>query len=542
MKDLIRRMIGPGARGFALPVALMLLFVMVVLVGALMGIVGQELREVSYTGFDNRGLYLADAGVQEMTSQEEQADPAWATAPNDYDFPADSNGVQPYFHVHILATNTINNLKTYEIQSEGVTSEGYTRWVKALTLEATFADYNYAGWSNAAGNYFVAGLMQYNGPVYLGGASGNPVNIWWEDGASSIFLSNATVEGSLTWSHPGGSGAPVTQADWTSVDSHGSAYFKETNSPISFPPDANGTVIANEAFTGLPGSGTMPTATGGTGVYLDQTEALHGVNGTLDTGIYVNGDANITFASSPTTASPQTETITFGKVSGDASSIPNQVSVTVNYTTNTTTVTESSTTTTYSGVPSGNGTTNGASANGAIWVNGNVDALSGTVHGQQTVAVGDNNENTLENNVVISGNINYQEDPQTCGCTSTDMLGIIAHNVEVSNSAPADLTIEAAVFAGNSYDYNHNTGQGTFETQSNVFSVPLKGPLLVYGSLVNAQISPLGVFNGSTGALVGGWGDSYTWDQRFQTNSPPFYPSDSAFNVVGWTDCGSSAC
>lgn len=544
MQNFIRRIAERASRGFALPVALMLLFVMVVLVGALMGIVGQELREVSYTGFDNRGLYLADAGVQEYTSLMEEADPALATVPADYKFPADSNGIQPYFHIANVVTNTINNLKVYEFNSEGVTSEGYTRWVKALALESSFANYNYAGWSNAAGNYFVAGLMQYNGPVYLGSAGGNAVNIWWEDGASSIFLSNATVQGSLTWTDPSGNHAPTTQADWTSVDSHGSSYFKETNQQISFPPDANGDVIANEALTGLPGSGTMPSVTGGSGVYLNQTEALHGTNGTLDTGIFVNGDTDMTFASSSTTANPQTETITFGKVSGDGSSIPNQVTVTVNYTANTTTVVEGSATTTYTGVPTGNGTTSGASANGAIWVNGNVDGLSGTVNGDQTVAVNDNNEGTSENNIVLSGNINYQQDPQTCGCTSTDMLGIIGHNVEVSSSAPSDLTIEAAVFAGNSHDVTNpnNNSPGSFMTQQSVFSVPLKGPLLVYGSLVNAQISPLGVFNGSTGALVGGWGDSYTWDSRFQTNSPPFYPSDSAFNIIGWTDCGSSQC
>jgi Tfp pilus assembly protein PilX len=537
-------------RGFALPVALMLLFVMVVLVGALMGIVSQELREVSYTGYDNRGLYLADAGIQEMVSQEEIQNPALAVSPPQYYYPADSNGLQPSFVVSILNHNLINNRRTYLMQSEGITSEGYTRYVDALSLENTFANYNYAGWSNAPGNYFVAGLMQYNGPVYLGGGSSDPVNIWWQDGAASIFLSNATVEGSLAWSTSGGSNAPVTQTDWTSIDSHGSSYFQQTSTPISFPPDADGQVIANEALTGLPGSGSMPSVSNGNGVYVNGVEARSGTAGTLYTGLYVNGNANLTFASSTLSANPQTETITVSPVSsselpsGDSSNtVPYTTTVTVNYTANTTTVVEHNTTTVYTGVPSGGGTSDtSASANGAIWVNGNVDSLSGTVHGDQTIAVGDNNQNTLENNIVISGDINYQSDPQTCGCASTDMLGIIGHNVEVSSNAPSDLTIEAAVFAGNSYDYAHNDGVGTFETQSNVFGIALKGPLLVYGSLVNASISPLGVFNGSTGQLSGGWGDSYTWDTRYQTSSPPFYPSDAAYTIIGWTDCGSNPC
>jgi hypothetical protein len=184
----------------------------------------------------------------------------------------------------------------------------------------------------------------------------------------------------------------------------------------------------------------------------------------------------------------------------------------------------------------------GASANGAIFVNGDVTSLSGTMKGQQTIAVNDNNTNTSENNIVISGNISYQNDPQTCGCTSTDLLGIIGHNVEVASSAPSNLTIEAAVFAGNSYDYNHTDGVGTFETQSNVFGLPKKGPLLVYGSLVNASISPLGVFDSGSGQLVGGWGDSYTWDTRFKTDAPPFYPSLNSYSIIGWYDCGNSPC
>jgi hypothetical protein len=534
------------SRGLAMPLAMMILFVMVVLIGALMGIIGQELREVAYTGFDNRALYLADAGIQEMVSLEEASSPALAVSPPVYKFPADPNGLQPSFLVTIKNHNYINNRRTYLMQSMGTSSEGYVRYVNALSLEDTFANYNYAGWSNAAGNYFVAGLMQYNGPVYLGGTNSAPVNVWWQNGQPSLFLDKVTVQGSLAWSTAGGgNNAPVSQSDWQSVDSHGSSYLSQVTNPIKFPPDAAGSVIATEALTGLPGNGTTMPSVSKPDVYVNDNPAKASNSGGLVTGIYVNGSTQIGFASSAVGSNPDTETITF-KPGTSGTPIQAQVTVTVNYTANTTTVVEGGFTSTYTGVPSGPGSSDvSASSNGAIFVNGDINALAGTQHGQQTIATNDNNQNTSENNITITDNLSYKNDPQTCGCTSTDELGIIGHNVLVASTAPANLTIEAAVFAGNSYDYNHpNNKVGTFATDQygNPQNISKKGPLLVYGSLVNNYISPLGVFDMGTGQLVKGWADSYTWDTRFKTTAPPFYPSLSSYTIVGWTDCGQNPC
>lgn len=536
----IERLRSRRSRGLALPIALLLMVVMLLLVGGLMTLVSQELRNVAYTGFDNRALYLADAGIQELVSQEEAASPGLAVAPPQYYFPADPNGLKPSYVATILQHNLINNRRTYLMQSEGISSEGYTRYVEALSLEDTFANLNYAGWANAPGNYFVSGLMAFNGPVYLGGGASDPVNIWWQNGLASIFDDKVTVEGSLAWAQPsGGHNAPNSQSDWLSVDAHGSSYFKQTNTPMGFPPDAAGSVIATEALNGVAGSGSMPSVSTHD-VYVNDNPASQTNTGGLVTGIYVNGSANVAFASTATT-----ETMTFKPGTG-SNPITAQVTVTVDYSANTTTVVEGTKTSTYSGVPSGAGdSTTGASSNGAIFVNGDITSLSGTINGNQTIATNDNNENTAENNITITGNLNYEQDPQSCGCQSPDMLGIIGHNVLVSSGAPSNLTIEAAVFAGNSYDYAHqSTKQGTFATDQlqNPQNIPKKGPLLVYGSMVNNYISPLGVFNSSNGQLVNGWADSYTWDSRFKTDSPPFYPSLSSYTIVGWTDCGSSPC
>lgn len=534
-----------NSRGLAMPAALLILFLMVVLVGGLMGIVSQELREVAYTGFDNRALYVADAGVQEMVSLAEEQNPAPATAPPTYQFAADPNGLFPQYTLTILAKKYINNRRAYLIQSQGTSSEGYNRYVDALALEDTFARYNYAGWSNAPGNYFVSGLMQFNGPVYLGGASGSPVNVWWKDGNSSIFLDQFTGQGTVNWYTSGGASNPTTTADWLSVASGGKPAYQHVTNPIGFPPNASNIVIANEAYKGAYGA-TMP-APSGNGVFLNQTEAQSLTSGSLTTGIYVNGDANVTFAATAAGASPNKETITFappGTCPGGGCSNPitKTTTVTVNYTSNQTTVQEgSSAPVTLSGVPSGDGS-GSTTENGAIYVNGKVAGLSGTMAGQQTLAVPDNTDEVNVKDIVITGNLSYQNDPQTCGCTSTDMLGLIGHNVYVDQSAPANLLIEAAVFAGNSQDYALQNGKGTFATNQSVGGLSKKGPLLVYGSLVNSAISPLGVFDSSTGQLVKGWGDNYTWDSRYKTTSPPFYPSLNTYTIIGWTDCGSNAC
>jgi len=382
--------------------------------------------------------------------------------------------------------------------------------------------------------------MQYNGPVYLGGQSSDPVNIWWQNGDAPLFMDKVTVEGTLAWAQPGGGhNAPSSQSDWQAVDSHGSSYFSQTSTPINFPPDSAGSVIANEALTGLAGNGTMPSPATHD-VYVNDNPAKANNSGGLVTGIYINGSADIRMQSTATT-----ETMTINPGTG-SNPIVGQVTVTVNYSANTTTVVESGYTSTYTGVPSGPGnSTTGASANGGIFVNGDVTGLKGSVNGQMTIATNDSSTNTSENNVTLTGNITYQNDPQTCNCTSDDMLGIIAHNVIVSHNAPANLTIEGAVFAGNSYDYNHPANKaGTFETDAgqNPQNLSKMGPLLVYGSLVNNWISPLGVFDSGSGGLVNGWADSYTWDTRFKTTSPPFYPSLSSYTIVGWQDCGNAPC
>jgi hypothetical protein len=205
--------------------------------------------------------------------------------------------------------------------------------------------------------------------------------------------------------------------------------------------------------------------------------------------------------------------------------------------------------TTYSGVPNG-APTGGTGPNGALYVNGDVLSLSGTVSGQYTLAVPDfgNAGTPTRRDVHVTGDIRMRSDPQTCNCSSNDLLGIIGNNIVIQvppqGAQKIDRTIEAALFAGNKTETTNGEADGTYETQYGSgggvcgSNVPLQGNLLVYGSTVNNYISPLGCFDPGSGQLVHGFADSYSFDNRFRSMSPPFFPAEYHYAIVAWKDLG----
>jgi hypothetical protein len=142
---------------------------------------------------------------------------------------------------------------------------------------------------------------------------------------------------------------------------------------------------------------------------------------------------------------------------------------------------------------------------------GNV-TVQGTVNGQLSVAA--------DQNVYISGNVQYNTNPQT-NSSSTDMLGLVANNnitVEEA-SAPAQLAIQAVLMAL----------QGSFNVdQYSKNPDPITGGLdganmSQFGSLINAYSGCTGVFN-SSGKLVDGWNQIQSYDTRLAKTSPPGFP------------------
>jgi hypothetical protein len=522
----------PGCRsrrGIALISALVIAAIVMILVGALLSFLPRELIAVGNSSYDNRALYVADAGVEAAVVSIEEQSPAWASSIPSYNYPTEPSGGNANYQVTINDSQKINGLHTYYITATGTAPSGQQRKVDAIIQETSFAFYDYFEKNATPGGWWVSGLTQLNGPVYLEGHS-NPENFYYIDARPSIGLDTMTVSGQYQW---WGGAAPASVPDWTSLDAKGqpAVGFKPADF-VPFPADVASILVANEAYAGNTGSGAWPTPTQGKGVYINRNEIAtysNGASAPLATGIFVQGDARVTSSASATT-----NTFTFAPT-GSPGGIPKTVTVTVDFSANTTTVAEGGTTATFTGVPSGEPTP-GNGPNGAIFVNGNVFGLQGTVHGSYTIAVPDTT--ALANDIHLAGNIMMENDPQTCNCATTDDLGIFGHNIYLDDGAPNNITVEGALFAGNSNDVYTNDGQGTFTANFNIFGHPAAGYLNVYGSMVQHVGGSFGAFNPGCGCMVSGYNDSYHYDARFATSPPPFYPRTVLYKIVAWTDKG----
>jgi len=551
---MLKRLIHPsaGERGIALIIVLFMIVVLLILVGSLLELMPQELRQAAYVGYDNRALYLADSGIQDMTEKVEEAQkinaqPVFSPAP--FYYPADFGGGQAWYQADVVDTkiDPATNRRYYLIEAYGHSPTGQMRHVRALLQQHAFNQYDYFAEQNASGNYFVAGLMTFDGDVYLGATSANaPVNIAWYNNQPppAIFQKNLQLFGPTMYWEGNQQNTPQNLSQWEVVDSGGNQNIQSLAAPIRFPKEVQNSNTANEAFNGQGGT-TIPNPSG-KGVYMDGGVASAG-SGSVTSGIFVQGSAAVQMTASAVNSVPSTQTFTFSP--GGSNPIPDTVTVTLNFTSNTTTVTEGSKNTTYSGLPNGP-SVGGTGKNGAIFVNGDVSSLQGTVNGQYSIVTPDQGpaNGGLRKNITVTGDITMQVDPQTCNCTnSPDDLGLIANNVvsNVPSQSGVNRTIEAAIFAGNKTEYGPPAEQdGSYETQYGAGgavcggNVPLEGSLTVYGSLVNNYTAPLGCFDPSSGKLIHGWADSYKYDKRFNSLLPPFYPLEYHYAIVAWQDEG----
>lgn len=562
----VRHGTGDSQRGLALLTVLMIVVILLILIGALLSFMPVELNQAAYTGYDNRSLYAADAGIEYATEMiESEADsgiePTPGPTPGGVPFvqfylePSPSPSASPDAQVYIQAVGPDTGPQQYYLTSIGY-FDGIPHRVDAIVAQKPLNSNLLLGKSNAPGNYFVSGLMYFDGPVYLEGTN-NPVNIQWYDDVTPVFGSTAQLAGNYKFYGPGGAPGAPGPNQWTDVDQLGKGGLTfSPNGAVQYPTLTDSASVANEAFTGTQTGTTFPTTPNGNGLYLDQSLGYNAPQGRppscnghpeVDSGIYVQGDTDISMSSSSTG-----ETFTFAPSGGPGISFSNySVTVQIIFSSNQTIVTEdappNNPSETFCGVPSGEpqGTD---SANGVIFVDGDVNALSGTVHGDYTIAVPDDaTSGPGADSVLLTGDIGYQNDPDPanadfCNCLSTDMLGIYAHDVEVSQtSIPGAAQFEAAIFAGNNADVLANGGNGDGEGSYMVqggFTAGARGTLNVFGSVVQNYVQPLGVFNQNTGKLVKDWADTYNWDKRLLTNVPPGMPESDSYAPIAWEDIG----
>ncbi len=165
--------------------------------------------------------------------------------------------------------------------------------------------------------------------------------------------------------------------------------------------------------------------------------------------------------------------------------------------------------------------------NGAVFVSGGNVYVRGTLSGRVSVGT--------DKNIIITGNVIYNDDPRT-NPNSNDILALIAEeNVVVSTddddgsavydqAAPYNTEVDATIMAlGNSF------------TVENWFWAD-RGTLTIYGGIIQKNRGPVGTFNPITNEKVSGYNKNYHYDPRLTDTSPPYYPRTGDWDFLSWKD------
>lgn len=160
--------------------------------------------------------------------------------------------------------------------------------------------------------------------------------------------------------------------------------------------------------------------------------------------------------------------------------------------------------------------------------NGNAH-VEGVVDGNVTVVAKQGSTGgSKSGNISIEGNTTYKNDPRQGA--SDDMLGLVADNDVhlVTQPSPADVYIDAAIFARTG-DFGYEDYDGSTHNED-------MGTIYLYGSITNKNRGSVGRFNISTNTIVTGFQKNYKYDDRFYFTAPPAYPATNTFEVVSWRE------
>lgn len=395
--------------------------------------------------------------------------------------------------------------KRYLVRSTGIVNkrkevvEVYVQ-LGSFGRYAYFTDYETS--SIASGTiYFKAGDV-IDGPAHSNNSGGSDFNINWNNSNSPIFEDMVTSVSSQIDYTPR---APSSDSEWQRIFDSGSRGFRLGVNRVELP--ATTDVQRNAAWGATSG---FPTAS--TGVFL--------ASGSPDHGIYIKGDASLTFSVTP--EGWQKIAIVQGSTT---------TNVTIRLDRNDTVVTQGSSTTTYVGT-----------TNGVIYSTGNITSLSGQLADSSmsgstlvrrnafTIATDVNNGK----NITVTNNLTYKTQPDRNQAWDSALnlksaaLGLVARNVIVSSSAPANLTLDAVVMAG-----GRSTADGSFYV-SNYSSKTPTGTLRLRGGVIQKKRGPVGTFNASTGSISTGYTKDYSYDTRMAVNPPPYFPTTGTYERLSF--------
>lgn len=289
------------------------------------------------------------------------------------------------------------------------------------------------------------------------------------------------------------------------------------------------TAQITSAIPELTGSGSVPN-----GIYVPVTDSANtcrsNIGASMKGGVYVQGDLN------GLTMSVAGSTAVYTLVQGTTTT-----TVTVDRANNQTTVSSNGwmtppsgggcpgagpgpATRTFVGVPKGWQGPGNPNAS-VIYVNGNVNALSGTLQQNEQTTI------AASNSITITGNVQYQTPPNPSDPTSNpvNVLGLYASggDIVIGPTAPNNVIIQAVLMAGNmSSGYNSSVNVQNYNSGSP------RGAVNLLGGLIEKYYGPFGTFNSQTGQQQTGYGRAFTYDTRMSRGfTPPYFPTTGAYGI-----------
>ena len=465
--------------------------------------------------------------------------------------------------IHNTAQNAYEIFYRYTVTSDGQISPRFKRRVtlsgsfsiqlnlQSFSLYALFTDVHTTPSGSAI---WFTNNTSFNGPVHTNGefrfaffptftSKLESVNTkaWYNNGGSNVELATtANVQGGTRIDAPLVPPDPNPQSAAPANFTLGTPSVPLPSSPFNQqgvavgrnPTDASAVTTAqiSSAIPELTGSGSVPN-----GIYVpvDSNGNCRSDSGAaMKGGIYVQGNLNnLTMSVSGNTA-----VYTLTHQSGTTTTVM------VDRTNNQTTVTSNGwlppptgggcpgaapgpSTRTFSGVPKGWQGPGDPNAT-LVFVNGNVNGLSGTLQQNEQTTI------AASGSITITGNVQYQTPPNPSDPTSnpTNVLGLYASggDIIIGTAAPNNVIIQAVLMAGNT-----TSGYNSSVNVQNHNSGSPRGNVNLLGGLIEKYYGPFGTFNPSTGTQVTGYGRAFTYDARMSRGfTPPYFPTTNLF-VIG---------
>ena len=182
---------------------------------------------------------------------------------------------------------------------------------------------------------------------------------------------------------------------------------------------------------------------------------------------------------------------------------------------------------TFVGVPKGWQSGPGNDNAAVIYVNGNINALSGTLQQNEQASI------VSAGSIGITGNVLYQTPPNPADPNSNpiNVLGLYAAggDIQIMPTAPNNLIIDAILMAGSSGSaYNSSVNVQNWNTGSP------RGNVNLLGGLIEKYYGTFGTYNSTLGQQATGYGRAFTFDTRMSRGfTPPFFPTTNVFMVTG---------